>query len=297
MPGTFTIKDALTKLGVEAPLGVNSDGVHAFECLRLLTGTVNLEHKSSGKKLVLRRCFLSEQDRKRKSNSLSEVIQTAFDSDFSMEDVSNYLGRTRLINREFWENLKGELCLALACEHQANFTEAFLHVYRVLEMSSVALPLFYATAESDYKKALSFLKKLPSNPRDGDLAIFKKFVQALEREGGYTNHKIEIFYSKGDNGWDQSFADQVRLYVIEAENLGASVDIAGRKIEVPFREFPSFMVSFRNRLFHNTLSVQNFNLDKLRGSELTCEPVIRPALNWFTLSLCVILKQSIARHS
>ena len=51
MPGTFRIKDALAKLGATAPLGVNSDGVHAFECLRILTGTVNLEHKSSGKKL------------------------------------------------------------------------------------------------------------------------------------------------------------------------------------------------------------------------------------------------------
>ena len=49
MPGTFRIKDALAKLGATAPLGVNSEGVHAFECLRILTGTVNLEHKSSGK--------------------------------------------------------------------------------------------------------------------------------------------------------------------------------------------------------------------------------------------------------
>ena len=164
-------------------------------------------------------------------------------------------------------------------------------------MSSVALPLFYATAENDYRKALSFLKKLPTNPRDGDLAIFKQFSQTLAREGNYTDHKIKIYYSKGDIRWNQSFSEQVRKFVVEAEKLTADVDVQNGKIDVPFVEFPSFIVSFRNRLFHNTLSVQNFDLDRLGGSDMTCEPIIRPALNWFTLSLCVILQQSIDRHT
>jgi hypothetical protein len=297
MPSTYRIKDALSKLGSTAPFGVNADGVHAFECLRILTGTVNLEHKISGKKIVLRRCFLSEQDRKRKSNSLAEIVNRAFDSNFTMTEVSNYLNKTKPINRAFWENLKAELCLALACEHHGNSTEAFLHIYRILEMSSVALPLFYATAENDYKKALSFLKELPTNPRDGDLAIFRKFSQTLAREGGYSGHKTEIYYSKGDISWDQSFSDQVKKYVVEADNLTTIVDVPNGKIDVPFVEFPSFIVSFRNRLFHNTLSVENFDLDRLRGSNMTCEPIVRPALNWFTLSLCVILQQSMARHT
>lgn len=297
MPFTYKIVDALAKLGATAPFGVNAEGVHAFECLRILTGTVNLEHKTSGKKIVLRRCFLSEQDRKRKSNSLSEIVVRAFDSAFTMPEVESYLIKTKSINRTFWENLKAELCLALACEHQGNSTEAFLHIYRILEMSSVALPLFYATAENDYKKALSFLKNLPANPRDGDLAIFKKFSQTLAREGGYVGHNIEIYYSKGDIGWDQSFSTQVRKYVVEAEKLTTTIDVSNGKIDVPFVELPSFIVSFRNRLFHNTLSVENFDLDKLRGSNMACEPIIKPALNWFTLALCVILQQSIDRHS
>jgi hypothetical protein len=215
----------------------------------------------------------------------------------SQQDVADYLNKTKRINRGFWEDLKGELCLALACENKRESTAAFLHVYRILEMSSVALPLFYATAEHDYKKALSFLKQLPENPRDGDLAIFKKFSQILAREGNYTGHNIEILYSKGDNAWDGTFSSQVQKCVIDADKLSTVIDIPNRKIDVPFVEFPSFLVSFRNRLFHNQLSVQNFNLDKLRGSNMACEPIIKPALNWFTLSLCVILKQSVARHS
>lgn len=177
MPSTYKIEDALARLGVAAPLGVNDDGVHAFECLRLLTGTVNLEHKSTAKVMRLRYCHLSEGVRRLKANSLTEIVQSAFNSTLSTGDISGYLTKTKSINRGFWENLKAETCLALACEHQSDHTGAFLHIYRILEMSSVALPLFYATAEYDYKKALSFLKDLPSNPRDGDLLYLKSSLK------------------------------------------------------------------------------------------------------------------------
>lgn len=296
MPSTYKADDALKRLGVTAPLGVNAEGVHAFECLRLLTGTVNLNHKRTGKTYPLRYCHLTESRRKLKANSLKEIVETAFNSTLSLDEVSEYLNKTKSINRGYWENLRAELCLALAREYEADHTGAFLHIYRLFEMSSVALPLFYATAEYDYSKALSFLKDLPSNPRDGDLAILKKFSQVVAKEGGYNGFNIEVFYSKGDFTWDSRFADQIQVCVVQQEKLKAVVDHAARKIDIPFDEMPSFIISFRNRLFHNTLSVKNFNLDHLGGANEVCEPLIKPALNWFTLVICAILQQSIARY-
>ena len=163
-------------------------------------------------------------------------------------------------------------------------------------MSSVALPLFYATAEYDYRKALSFLKNLPEKPRDGDLAILRKFSIILADEGGYRGYNIEVFYSRGNYTWDNRFATQIQDYVIQPEKLSSVVDEAARKIEIPFEEMPSFIISFRNRLFHNTLSMTNFDLDQLGGANSVCEPLIKPALNWITLMLCTILQQSIARY-
>ena len=296
MPSTYKIRDALANLGVSAPLGVNADGAHAFECLRLLTGTVDLEHKQTGKVLRIRYCHLSEKMRRLKASSLAELIGLAFNSTLSLNDISSYLNKTNSINRGYWEKLKAEICLALVCEHQADHTGAFLHVYRILEMSSVALPLFYATAEYDYNKALLFLKDLPKNPRDGDLAILKSFSRVLAERGGYIGYNVEVFYSKGDFTWDGKFADQIQTCVIRQESLRSVLDNAARKIDIPFEEMPSFIISFRNRLFHNTLSVKNFDLDYLGGANIVCEPLIKPALNWITLMLCAILQQSIARY-
>ncbi|TAU90976.1 hypothetical protein [Rhizobium leguminosarum] len=296
MPSTFRIKDGLSQLGIRKPFGVNDDGVHAFECLRLLCGTVNLENKANGSVIKLRNCFLTQTVRKLKLNSLKQVVSSAFDGEISIDDAEKYLNKTSGINRDFWMKVKGELCLALACWSEDQHTRAFLHIYRLIEMPSVALPLFYASVEHDYYKSLDFLKGLPQNPRDGDLAIFRKFIAVLAKEGGYQNLRMEVFYSKGNLAWDARYTRQIQDYVISAERLNSSIDTATSKIDVPYNEFPSFFVTFRNRLFHNMLSAENFDLDKLGGSDAACEPLIKPALNWFTLTLCVILKQNAARY-
>lgn len=296
MPGTFRIKDGLSQLGVIKPFGVNGDGVHAFECLRILCGTVNLEHKSDGSVLKLRNCFLTRSVRKLRANSLREIVKSAFDGDLSLDDIERYLNKTSGINRDFWARVKGEICLALYCLGKRQSVNAFLHIYRLLEMTSVALPLFYAGVEHDYLKSLQFLKSLPEKPRDGDLAIFRKFVSILAKEGGYEQLKMEVFYSKGDLAWDARYVRQIQSYVISPEKLKAIIDAPGMKIDIPFIEFPSFFVTFRNRLFHSMLSAENLDLDQLGGADAACEPLIEPALNWFTMMLCVILKQNADRY-
>lgn len=296
MTSSFKIKDGLIQLGVNRPFGVNENGVHVFECIRLLCGTVDLEDKANFSTIKLRHCFLTESKRTLRINTIRNIIKTIFDGSMKQSDIENYLNRTSRINEIFWTRVKGELCLALACFYGKRYTQSFLHIYRLLEIFSVAMPIFYAGVEHDYYKRLLFLKSLPQNPRDGDLAILRAFMEVVAKEGGYLGHNIEIYYSKGDNGWDNRFAKQINDYVIVPERLKSNLDVALRRIDVPFKEFPSFFVSFRNRLFHNTLSQDNFDLDALRGSEAVCEPLIKPALNWFTLTLCVVFRQNVARY-
>ncbi|MEV5056403.1 hypothetical protein MRBLRH13_002030 [Agrobacterium radiobacter] len=296
MPSTFRIRDSLLGLGVEKPFGVNNDGVHAFECLRILCGTVDLENKEDRSLIELRHCFLTQCARELSEKSIEEIINRAFDAELSLIEVGTYLAKYPARNDKFWEKVKGEICLALSCWNESQYTQSFLHIYRLLEMTSVALPLFYASVEHDYFKSLDFLKGLNSNPRDGDLAIFKKFVSILAKEGGYEDLKIELFYTKGNLTWDARFTKQIQDYVISSEKLKSAIDSANGKIDIPYEEFPSFLVTFRNRLFHNTLSAENLDLDQLGGANAACEPLISPALNWFTMTLCVILKHHAERY-
>ncbi len=296
MPASFKIKDGLKNLGVRAPFGVNEDGVHIFSCLRLLCGTVNLEDKSSGEMLRLRDCFLTQDKRKLSSRTMQVLVDAVFDGELTVADVEQYLQKVRRHNVNFWEDVTGEICLALVCRARSQWLESFLHIYRLLELTSVALPLFYASAEHDYRKSLSFLKGLPQSPNDGDLAIMRRFVTIVAKEGGYETYAVKIPYSKGDLSWDRRFEEQIDSCIVQYGKLNATVNVAEKTLEVPFMEFPSFLVTYRNRVFHNTLSTQNLNLDKLGGAGNVCEPIIDPALNWFTLLVCAILVQGVSRY-
>lgn len=296
MPATYKFIDPMRKLGVVEPFSVNDEGLSIFVCLRLLCGTINVERKETGRVVRLRQCFLTERERKLTRRSLSDIIATAFGGAYSPEDIQRYLRESRRRNSDFWASLAAELCHALICRERAQYLACFLHLYRLVEMTSVALPLFYASAEHNYKKALDFLKMLPENPRDGDLAIFRKFISEVSRAGGYGRHRIVFSYSRGNLRWDAAFEQQVNDYVIQAAGLNASVEVAAKQIEVPFVEMPSFIACFRNRMFHNALSAENFDLDRLNGPELVCEPLVDPILNWYTLVLCVIVEESISKH-
>lgn len=299
MPGTFKLVEPLAKLGVEKPFGVNESGVHIFECLRLLCGTVDLVDKASGEVLKLRHCHLSLSNRRLKKNTLKEVANSAFDEEIELSDIGDLLGKIQGRNRNFWEQVKSEVCLALAARSRQSYLASFLSIYRLHEMISVALPLFYAGAEHDFRKALDFLKALPSNPRDGDLAIMKKFVEVVARSGGYDALLIDIPFSHGSARWDAEYCRQVDSYVVKAEKLqnqGVLVDDATKLINVPFSTFPSFLVTYRNRLFHNALSSDNFDIDSLGGADMVCRPLIDPSLNWVTLLLCVVIKQNLSRY-
>ncbi len=296
MPKSYKLKDALANLGSQKPFSVNVDGIPVFECLRLLCGTIDLENKTTKVVIKPRYCHLTEAKRRLKKNSISEIILSAFDGDLTKEDTEVYLNKAKNYNKGFWDNLKGELTLAIAALHNNEYLICFLHIYRLIEMVSVALPLFYAGSEHDYLKALQFLKELPQNPRDGDLAIFKKFIEVVAKSGGYGGHVIKVFYSTGDLQWDNEYTKQIECCIITEEKLKATIDKAGSYIAIPFSEFVSFFASFRNRLFHNTLSKQNFDIDALKGADLVCRPIVKPALNWFTLVVCVIIEQNASRY-
>lgn len=296
MPATFKLVEPLSKLGIAAPFGVNESGVRIFELLRLLCGTIDLEEKTSGRRVRLRHCFLTESRRRLSRQTVADIIGKAFDGEFQFLEMHRYLLAVQRRNVDFWDSLVGELCLTLASREAGQYTRCFLHLYRIVEMISVALPLFYASSEHNYRRSLEFLKALPTSPNDGDLAIFRKFITEVARQGGYNRYQVKIPYTRGDLRWDGVFERQIEDYVIRPGNLRAVIDDAAKQIEVPFTEFPRFVVSFRNRLFHNALSGENLDLDQLNGPELVCEPLIDPALNWFTLVFCVILKQSVERH-
>ena len=296
MPRHCTLRDPLSNFGAAKPFGVNDDGAPVFECLRLLTGTVDIYHKSTLQTLRSRHCFLTQSSRRLGRGTLKSIVSRVFDQDLTIEDAAAYLTKGGSDNKKFWSELNAEICLCLDARSKKRNVEAFLYLYRMLEMVSLALPLVYASSQPDYKKALDFLKALSSNPRDGDLAIFKQFSRSIATEGGYTALTFDFFVRHQNASWRAEAQSQIESHILSELSAAACFSDNGEKFSIPFAEMSSFYVTFRNKLFHNSQSGSNFRLDPLFGASSLCGIVIDQTLYWFTLVVVEIVKAHARRY-
>lgn len=294
MPRHCKLVDPLKVKSIVKPFGVGSDGYPIFECIRLLMGTIDVENKRTAQNTKLRRCHVSQNQRSLVQGTLANLVAKIFDGDLSTGDFGEYLAKGGRENSVFWEEVKGELCLCLVAEKRKQHLHAFLHLYRVLELISIALPLVYASTEPDYKKSMKLLRSLTHNPRDGELAVFRNFTAHIARKGGYEKLLIGYDYSCSDEIWQKNASKQFESYVLDARKIGEiRTDYSG--FDVKFSHVPLLLVNTRNRMFHRLLSGENFNLDELNGVDDICATVTRPTIYWLSLVIIEILKSHVKR--
>lgn len=296
MPRHCKLKEPEKVVGPAYPFGVNDKGVPLFECIRLIYGTIDIENKLSGKSLSFRRCFVINKSNKLGKNWLKFIIRNIFEEDLNLDDASSFLKKGSNDNKEFWEELKSELCLCLAARQQRLYTECFLYLYRIIELISIALPLVYASSQPDYRKALEFIKSLSVSSRDGDLSIFKNFVKKAEQSGGYNNIQIDFPFLIDDAPWRIEAKLQIESMINLERGLSCTFNDEGSVLLVKFSEMPLFFASCRNRLFHNSNSGENFRLDGLNGASELCRMLVDPTIYWFSLILIEVTKVHAKRY-
>jgi hypothetical protein len=295
MPRHCRLADPLDQYPTPAPLGVNAQGAPAFECIRLLFGTIDTVHKDTGERTRNKYCFVTQKNRRRDKHTISRIVKHIFDDDLSIEDTQRFLTRAIRDNREFWEDLKAEICLCLAARAKGRHVEAFLYLYRILEVVSLALPLVYASSEPDYRKAMQFIKSLSNNDRDSDLTVFRSFVDSTARLGGYSDLSFDFVVDS-----QPAFRDEVHLqlerFVFSNGKIDGGILDDGTGFYVLFTSMPLFFVTCRNRLFHNSRTNDNFNLDYTSGAGTICQSLIDPTLYWFSLVMIEIIKTHAKRY-
>ena len=293
MPFHCNLIDPLQAKGIAQPYGLASNGVPMFECVRLLMGTVDVESIKTGKITKLRRCFVTQTNRRPNHRTLLNLVTTIFDGDLSVEEFGEYLSRGGNENRGFWEKVKSELCLCLVAQNRGQHLHAFLHLYRVVELISLALPLVYASTEPDYTRALVLLKSL--NTTDGgDLTVLKNLSKHIAKTGGYEELSIGYDFISTDVSWKSEASQQFKKHVLSHGGIG---DIREDKsgFDVDFPNISSLLVNTRNRTFHRMIGGTSFDLDKLGGVDTICQTVTGPTLYWLSLIVIEILKVHSAR--
>lgn len=278
------------------PFGLNENGVPLFECIRILAGSVDIKNKESGKITKNRFSYQLQSKVFFRKNTIRKIVLNMFDGDITVDEFKAVLERGSVDNREFWEELRSEICFCIVARHEGRFVEAFLYLYRILELVSIALPLVYASSEPDYRKSMQFLKELAKNERDSDLSVFKSFVISAEKTGGYERLSVDFPIPLSCSSQKSEIMRQLQSYVISSGPIKADPIAGDEGFSVRFSSVPLYIISIRNRLFHNSRSNDNFRMDPLRGAGGICEMIVDPGLYWFSLVLIEIVKVHARRY-
>lgn len=295
MPSTYKLEEPQALNNLAFPFSVANNGVPIFECVRLLSGSVDIKERLTGRLTKLRNCWFTQSIRRPGQRTIASIIEALFDGDLNAEDVKLVLEKSRLENRAFWEEFRAELCFCLSCHRGKNSVSAFLHLYRILELISISVPLVYSSQLSDYRASVSFIKSLSKAERDGDLSILRNFSQALSLNDQYRDLFIDFPFSSHDEALRTELKVQLDRCVINERIEHEYFAVENTGVKIKFSSVPSFVASCRNRLFHNAISSENLKLDPLRGPDLVCCTLIEPTLYWLCLILAEVFKAKAKR--
>lgn len=273
----------------DPPFGLNESGAPLFDCLRILSGTVDLVIKETQKNIKLRTNYLAPEIKIR-SDVGGKITKLIFENDLTKGQLAASLKKMRPHNKVFWETVRAELCMCLSALKQKDSVAAFLYLYRLLEKTAVVVPLLYAASVSDYSKAHQFLLALHKNPRDGELSAFKHFMPFLENQAGYRDLKIDFDFSRKPESWRRQCIDQLQKHVLNEPEIKFDLNDYDECVSIQFAHVLSFLVNLRNRMFHFSNDKGNLDLDLLGGASDLCALLVEPALRWYALVLSEVFK-------
>ena len=182
---TLRIIEPLTGKRVPVnPYSFGNGSYAAHEITRLLLGSADVVVISSGRRVCLNENYCRfTKKRLRDPEAIKNFI---FESDITLDEYKSFLHFISTRNKRLFEDLRNELLFLIFSMKIGRYTEAFLYLYRILEMISVAIPLIYVTKIDTYKGALDFLKSIVSDEKSGDLKVLTRIMH----QGGFEGWRV-----------------------------------------------------------------------------------------------------------
>ena len=149
--------------------------------------------------------------------------------------------KTIFENSGFYTIVTVEFLQCFYYKKQHNGIASFMHIYRILERISYALPLIYAKSANDFSKTYESLKKFFSNSdsHTGELSFFKKSL-------GYILDDIEITFD-----FDFYFNTELKTW-LDTTSMKDSYVVNTNNITVNIKtvQLLELIILLRNGLFH-----------------------------------------------
>lgn len=259
--------------------------------LRLLSGSIILEHKSSSKKIIQKSNYFSAD-----LNGYSQYWDRNFPEliaeDYTAQQLSGFVEYTKPINKKFYNDILSELSYFFYYQSKGVHSTAFVFLYRALEHVSYAFPLIYVSKTNDFSKTYNFLKDLMSGNKDtGELGFFKSFVKKIYENDSIYESSID-FHMLLDTESDQKKMFNL-LKDLCKENMIADSTDKPRVLSIKYTEVGSFFITIRNRFFHYMNGgARNIESSRIGDVDLLFSLVNNNFLYWLSTILLAVVSQS-----
>jgi hypothetical protein len=213
--------------------------------IHLILGTTDFLHDHTGRRLNQKLNFAvlgAPAARRGKTGLKHALVSQSID----LGQLDLYLSNN-LVQNSFFEEVFDELGRFFYLTNLKLHTQAFLHLYRVLERVSYSFPIAYAIKSRDYKGTYSSLKSyLLAKDNTGELAFFNTFVKEII---DVSTLDIIVRFDVTSSSPRTHSAHYATLTKIFKSSMIISSS-PNSYIEVQYRSLISGFIELRNRYFH-----------------------------------------------
>ncbi|MEZ8715901.1 hypothetical protein AB6D81_07890 [Vibrio splendidus] len=298
MYGTFGYKDNLpARISRQLPekLKILDDrDPEILLILRLLSGNVELTHNYTNKTIKSRVNYFSS-DLSSFRNWKNE-FPTYFSEDINSEDLALFIDNTKYMNRNFYSVILSEVSQFILHTNRKSHTSAFIYIYRILEKISYAFPLIYTSKTQDFQQSFNKLKELMvGDGEKKELGFFKTFIDMLYRDDSISDTSVDIEFSASNNDVKKQIFREVKR-VTPGDAIHVDTD-APDMLSIKYCEMGSFIISVRNRFFHNLNGgAKNIESNKIVDSDELFSFINPMAMYWIAMVFLEVVSFSLSEY-
>jgi hypothetical protein len=255
----------------------------------LLSGLVDAEH-FSGQRLTSTTNYFYQDLRDSTISTYSELSKLIAE-DLEIKDFNFYLTKHKHSHFNFFKPLLDEIAFCLFLMESDKFTSAFIHLYRSLEAISFAFPAIYIASSNDFSKSYKYFQDFfKENGTDaGELAFFRSFVSKALNGDPVVDSTIDYNFTVDSDEISNSIISEI-IRTMDSK-IVLDYDQASKCLSVKFSDVCPFIISLRNRYFHNSNSgIKNMQIDKIIDPEILFKAVTKKSIFCVATILIIIIQ-------
>lgn len=190
-------------------------------------------------------------------------------------------------NRRFYTDIFFEFCGYFFNQANEHHTAAFVHLYRILERISYAVPLIWAARAREYEATFQTLKSFLTDTRSSELAFFKKFVPQFI-DSSYLDLQVNLNVLSVSSDWQERHFETLQSLLKPGDIVVAT---PFSQITITYRSMLGLIITIRNKYFHALTGLsQSFGSKDVADFNEFCFPLNEEIANWLAFILFEIFE-------